>query len=90
LQNCRIAELQEVMGNGRVNPLGDDVHRFDTFAPRFNDRFHVGGFSRLRRGARDVTRGRAVEFHDTDHFFFADPEKTDTVVAETRSFLSQP
>jgi hypothetical protein len=39
---------------------------------------------------RDVKRGRVVEFHDTDHFFFSDPTKTDTVVAEIRSFLSQP
>ena len=100
--------------------LGDDVHRFDTFAPRFSDRFHVVGFSRRGQGAsdfvinrtdnprwrevfepgykseqvrifkRDVKRGRVVEFHDTDHFFFADPKKTDTVVAEIRLFLSQP
>jgi len=46
--------------------LGDDVHRFDTFAPRFS------------------------ECHDTNHFFFTDPRKTDTVVAEIRLFLSQP
>ncbi len=30
--------------------LGDDVHRFDTFAPRFTDRFHVIGFSRRGQG----------------------------------------
>ena len=33
--------------------LGDDVHRFDAFAPRFSDRFHVVGFSRRGQGASD-------------------------------------
>src|SRR5262249_33748435 len=51
-----------------------------------------GGYKseQIRIFKRDVKRGRAVEFHDTDHFFFADPAKTDTVVAEIRSFLSEP
>src|SRR5690349_7524206 len=35
--------------------LGDDVHRFDRFAPRFTDVFHVVGFSRRGQGASDAS-----------------------------------
>src|SRR5262245_56875269 len=35
--------------------LGDDVHRFDPFAPRFTDAFHVVGFSRRGQGASDAS-----------------------------------
>jgi pimeloyl-ACP methyl ester carboxylesterase len=59
--------------------------------PRWREVFEQGYKSeQIRIFKRDVTRGRVVEFHDTDHFFFADPRKTDTVVREIRSFLSQP
>ena len=58
---------------------------------RWRGPFELGYKSeQIRIFKRDVKRGRAVEFHDTDHFFFADPKKADTVVAEIRSFLSQP
>jgi pimeloyl-ACP methyl ester carboxylesterase len=33
--------------------LGDNVHRFDEFAPRFTDAFHVVGFSRRGQGESD-------------------------------------
>jgi pimeloyl-ACP methyl ester carboxylesterase len=59
--------------------------------PRWREVFESGYKSeQIRIFKRDVKRGRVVEFHDADHFFFADPRKTDTVVAEIRSFLSQP
>ena len=58
---------------------------------RWREPFELGYKSRqIRIFKRDLKRGRVVEFHDTDHFFFADPKKADTVVAEIRSFLSQP
>jgi pimeloyl-ACP methyl ester carboxylesterase len=58
---------------------------------RWREPFELGYKSRqIRIFMRDLKRGRVVEFHDTDHFFFADPKKADTVVAEIRSFLSQP
>jgi len=58
---------------------------------RWREPFELGYKSeQIRIFNRDVKRGRVVEFHDTDHFFFADPKKADTVVAEIRSFLSQP
>jgi pimeloyl-ACP methyl ester carboxylesterase len=59
--------------------------------PRWREPFELGfKAEQIRIFKRDVKRGRVVEFHDTDHFFFADPKKTDTVVAEIESFLSQP
>jgi pimeloyl-ACP methyl ester carboxylesterase len=59
--------------------------------PRWREPFELGFKSeQIRIFRRDVKRGRVVEFHDTNHFFFADPRKTDTVVAEIRLFLSQP
>jgi len=59
--------------------------------PRWHVPFELGyKGEQIRIFKRDMKRGRAVEFHDTDHFFFADPNKTDTVVAEIGSFLSQP
>jgi len=58
---------------------------------RWREPFELGYKSeQIRIFKRDVKRGRVVEFHDTDHFFFADPKKADTVVADIRSFLSQP
>ena len=36
---------------------------------------------------RDMKRGKAVEFHDTDHFFFVDPRKTTLIVQMIRDFL---
>jgi pimeloyl-ACP methyl ester carboxylesterase len=58
--------------------------------PRWREPFELGYKSeQIRIFKRDVRRGRVIEFHDTDHLFFADPRKTDTVVAEIRSFLSQ-
>ena len=38
---------------------------------------------------RDMARGRAVEYHDTDHFFFADPRKRSEVTDTIGSFLAQ-
>jgi pimeloyl-ACP methyl ester carboxylesterase len=59
--------------------------------PRWREVFEQGYKSeQMRIFRRDVVRGRVVEFRDTDHFFFADPRKTDTVVEEIRAFLSQP
>jgi pimeloyl-ACP methyl ester carboxylesterase len=59
--------------------------------PRWRKPFEVGFKSaQIRIFRRDVKRGRVVEFHDTDHFFFNDPKKADTVVAEIRWFLTQP
>jgi pimeloyl-ACP methyl ester carboxylesterase len=52
--------------------LGDDVHRFDPFAPRFVDRFHVIGFSRRGQGDSEVPR---------------DDYGTDTLVEDVRAFL---
>jgi hypothetical protein len=39
---------------------------------------------------RDMKRGRVVEFHDSDHFFFVDPRKAASVVSTIRGFLAQP
>jgi len=52
--------------------LGDDVHRFDPFAPRFIDRFHVIGFSRRGQGESEVP---------------ADNYSTETLVEDIRAFL---
>lgn len=52
--------------------LGDDVHRFDSFAPRFTDRFHVVGFSRRGQGQSEVP---------------AEGYATDTLVEDIRQFL---
>jgi pimeloyl-ACP methyl ester carboxylesterase len=38
---------------------------------------------------RDMKRGRVVEFRDTDHFFFNDPNKVDSVVETIRVFLAK-
>jgi pimeloyl-ACP methyl ester carboxylesterase len=65
------------------------INRTDN--PRWREVFEQGYKSQqIGIFKRDVKRGRVVELHDTDHFFFADPKKTDTVVAEIRLFLSQP
>jgi pimeloyl-ACP methyl ester carboxylesterase len=62
-----------------------------THNPRWREVFESGYKSeQIRIFKRDMKRGRAVEIRDADHFFFVDPRKTDTVVAEIRSFLSQP
>jgi len=37
-----------------------------------------------------MKRGQVVEFRDTDHFFFNDPNKVDGVVSTVRAFLSPP
>ena len=39
---------------------------------------------------RDMKRSEVIEFHDTDHLFFADSRKVDTVIRDIRTFLSQP
>jgi len=52
--------------------LGDDVHRFDSFAPRFTDAFHVVGFSRRGQGSSDTSSSR----YDTE-----------TLVEDIRQFL---
>jgi pimeloyl-ACP methyl ester carboxylesterase len=44
----------------------------------------------ITRFKQDMKRGEAVEFHDTDHFFFDDPKKVDMVVQTVRTFLSRP
>ena len=52
--------------------LGDDVHRFDPFAPRFTDRFHVIGFSRRGQGESEVP---------------SEGYSTETLVEDIRQFL---
>jgi pimeloyl-ACP methyl ester carboxylesterase len=39
---------------------------------------------------RNMKRGEVIEFHDTDHLFFADPKKVVSVVQNVRAFLSRP
>lgn len=53
--------------------LGDDVHRFDAFAPRLRDAFHVVGFSRRGQGGSDKSASR----YDTE-----------TLVEDIRQFLA--
>ena len=53
--------------------LGDSVHRFDAFAPRFTDAFRVVGFSRRGQGASDTSSSK----YDTE-----------TLVEDIRQFLA--
>ena len=53
--------------------LGDDVHRFDAFAPRFTDAFHVVGFSRRGQGASDASSSKY---------------ETETLVEDIRQFFA--
>ena len=60
--------------------LGDDVHRFDSFAPRFVDRFHVVGFSRRGQGASEAPPdGYGTESLVEDIRAFLDDMKIDRV-----------
>lgn len=60
--------------------LGDDVHRFDSFAPRFIDRFHVVGFSRRGQGASEVpTDGYATDILVEDIRAFLDSQHIERV-----------
>jgi len=60
--------------------LGDDIHRFDAFAPHFANRWHVIGYSRRGQGASE----KPATGYDTDTLVedlrqFLDANRADTV-----------
>jgi len=60
--------------------LGDDIHRFDPFAPRFTNRWHVVGYSRRGQGrSEQPTSGYDTATLVEDLRAFLDAIRVDTV-----------